>query len=61
MDKSDVTPEIQWDSSSVPVRQVALRKQNLNTCDVLQLSKLRLEQLPAHVREKLKRSDSRGQ
>jgi hypothetical protein len=54
-------PNEQWDSSSEPVRQVALSKLNIDQYDVLRYAKLRYEQLPANIREQLKRRHERNQ
>lgn len=56
-----MSPEEQWDLSSEQVRQVALGKLNIDQYDVVRYAKLRYEQLPANIREQLKRRNERGQ
>lgn len=56
-----MSPAEQWDLSSEPVRQVALGKLNIDQYDVLRYAKLRYEQLPANIREQLKRRHERDQ
>lgn len=56
-----MTPNEQWDCSSEQVRRVALSNLNIDLYDVKKYAKLRFEQIPANIREQLKRRHERGQ